>query len=1049
MSDAPLPELAKAYVPAEAEPEIRSRWADADAFHAVPPAADDLRPRYSIVIPPPNVTAALHLGHALNNTLQDVLIRYHRMRGDATLWMPGTDHAGIATQTVVEKRLLAEGSSRLEIGREAFVDRTQEWKDEYEAIILEQLDRMGASVDTERTRFTMDPVCVTAVRHAFHQLFADGLIYRGKRLVNWDPVSRTALSDDEVESYDVAGHMWYLRYPLSDGSGHVVVATTRPETMLGDTAVAVNPRDPRADGLVGRTVTLPIVGRVIPIVADDYVVMPDPDGDAKARFATGFLKVTPAHDPNDWDIGIRHDLPVINILGPDGAVTDQSGWDDVSDEARAFIGLDRDDARVGVVDWFRDHDLLEKVADYTHAVGHSYRSHAPIEPWLSDQWFMAVTDDRFRGSAMRAQRPDEVPPLPDDVKPRGGTTGDGELRILPTRYARTYRQWHDGIRDWCISRQLWWGHRIPVWLRTVTHDAGAAPDLDPRWVEMGAAATVRPITDTETEYAVCVPPDSTLRRTTQVPEAELVAALEAAGFAQDPDVLDTWFSSGLWPLSTMGWPYPEDFPDTVGLLDAFVPTSVLTTAREIITLWVSRMVMFSRYFRDGTLPFDDVFIHAMIQDGHGQKMSKSLGNGIDPRDIITTHGADALRFALVQMTTETQDVRMPVDVICPHHPGESFTPEFVTSPSGHLVAAPVQTCPSDPSLAMVTSYGVASGSAQPTAARPLALNSSPKFDLGRNFANKVWNAARFAIRRLDGADRSGDDPGRTVAFDDLRFVDRWILVRLAETVAAIDTAIDRYQFNTVADALYSFVWNDVCDRYLEAIKPTVDDDTDQRIVLGAVLDAVLRLMHPVAPFVTEALWPHVAAARTGAVDGIGLAPSPLAAVAPWPVVTVDPETAGTVVPLFDRADALAGTIRTLRSSRNVKPRQQVTLHVTPAVAELIQATDGTVETLAGVGTVAVDDARPADASGFAFEGSELAISGLTDTVDLAAERARLDSTVAGLRKRISGFDAKLANPGYVNNAPEHLVAETRQLAEAARADLAAAEAALDNLDATV
>ncbi|MEE9417091.1 MAG: class I tRNA ligase family protein, partial [Acidimicrobiales bacterium] len=387
-------DLAKAYVPADGETVVRERWNAANVFHGVPPtAADD--PTYSIVIPPPNVTAPLHLGHALNNTLQDVLIRYHRMRGDATMWMPGTDHAGIATQTVVEKRLLANGVKRLEMGREAFVEKTQEWKDEYEKVILEQLLAMGASCDYDRTRFTMDEMCTTAVRHAFYTLFRDGLIYRGKRLVNWDPVTRTALSDDEVEMEEVVGHMWYLTYPLADGSGSVTVATTRPETMLGDTAVAVNPNDPQAEAVRGKEVILPIVGRRIPIIEDDYVVVADPEGDAKAKYATGFLKVTPAHDPNDWDIGQRHELPVINIMGPDGSISDRHGWDDVSEDAQAFVGLSREDARSAVVDWFEANGLLAEVRDYTHSVGHSYRSHAAIEPWLSDQWYVAVTDDRL------------------------------------------------------------------------------------------------------------------------------------------------------------------------------------------------------------------------------------------------------------------------------------------------------------------------------------------------------------------------------------------------------------------------------------------------------------------------------------------------------------------------------------------------------------------------------------------------------------------------------------------------------------------------------
>ena len=403
-------ELPKAYNPSSVEGEINKRWRDA-AMGAAPSKVAPGDPRYSIVIPPPNVTAALHLGHALNNTLQDVMIRYHRMRGDDTLWMPGTDHAGIATQTVVEKRLLADGIRRVDMGREAFVSKTQEWKDEYEAIIIEQLEAMGASCDWDRTRFTMDDMCATAVRYAFYKFFADGLIYRGKRLVNWDPATQTALSDDEVEMEDVDGHMWYLQYPLADGSGHVTVATTRPETMLGDTAVAINPNDPRAETLRGKEVRLPIVDRVIPIVEDDYVVMADPESsDAKAQYASGFLKVTPAHDPNDWDIGVRHDLPVVNILGPDGSISADHGWEDVSDEARQFVGMTREDARAAIVAWFDANGLLEATRAYNHSVGHSYRSHVPIEPWLSDQWFVAVTDDRLRGSASQGPEPRAEPP---------------------------------------------------------------------------------------------------------------------------------------------------------------------------------------------------------------------------------------------------------------------------------------------------------------------------------------------------------------------------------------------------------------------------------------------------------------------------------------------------------------------------------------------------------------------------------------------------------------------------------------------------------------
>ncbi len=1054
-------ELAKVYVPADTERVVSERWAASGAFHAEP-TTDTTKASYSVVIPPPNVTAALHLGHALNNTLQDVLVRYHRMRGFNTMWMPGTDHAGIATQTVVEKRLLQQGIKRLDMGREAFIEKTQEWKDEYETTILGQLSELGASCDYERARFTMDDMCATAVRHAFYTLFKDGLIYRGKRLVNWDPVSGTALADDEVEMEDVAGHMWYLRYPLEDGSGHVTVATTRPETMFGDTAVAVNPNDPRANELRGKNVVLPIVGRVIPIIEDDYVVLADPDStDAKAQMSSGCLKVTPAHDPNDWDIGLRHDLEAINVMAADASISDQYGWDEISDEARPFIGLSREDARAAVVEWFEANDLLDKVVDYSHSVGHSYRSHVPIEPWLSDQWYVAASDDRLAGSALRAQRSDQVTDLAPEHQ-AGDTNGDGELRFVPDRYARTFQQWHEGIRDWCISRQLWWGHQIPVWNRTVESAAadgsitaalvnteqGTAVAIGSAWSAAGGVHVARQITDTEIVESVCVPNDSTLRRLERadatMDEAALVAALEADGFVRDPDVLDTWFSSALWPMSTMGWPYPEDFPETTGndtnLLETFNPTSLLSTAREIITLWVSRMVMFNRYFLDGQLPYNDVFIHAMVQDGHGQKMSKSLGNGVDPRDIIYSHGADAMRFTLVQMTTDTQDVRMPVDMVCPHS-GESFTPEFITTKAGHLVAAPTQNSPGDPNKSMVSAYGVAVGLVEPSNDAPLARNTSAKFDGGRNFSNKLWNAVRFAVGRLDGATGTS----KPVDVSSASFVDQWILARLHHTISTLETAVENYQFNVYADTLYDFIWHDVCDRYLEAIKPTLDDDGNQQAVLGAVLDASLRLMHPVCPFITETLWPHVGQARLGDVMGLELPASDILATANWPTIDAGLANAA-VVANFDRAYRLITEIRTLRSKQNVKPKQRITVHAPAAVLELVDGAGGLVETLAGIGEVHPVDAGPPPVnSPLAFEGSQVFLSGMTDEVDLDAERERLEGVVSQKQKQIGGFKGKLSNEGYVSGAPEHLVQETRDMLAAAEADLAAAQAALDGL----
>ncbi|HMN96044.1 MAG TPA: valine--tRNA ligase [Phycisphaerales bacterium] len=1131
-------ELAKAYAPADAEPAVRRRWEEARAFH-VDPTADG--PPFCILIPPPNVTAALHLGHAFNNTLQDILVRVHRMRGDRTLWMPGTDHAGIATQTVVEKRLLQEGKRRTDFSREAFVARVQEWKDEYEATILGQLALMGCSCDFERTRFTMDGPCSVAVREAFFRLFRDGLIYRGKRLVNWDPVSQTALADDEVEMEELDGAMHFLRYPLvgdplPDGTDCVVVATTRPETMLGDTAVAVNPRDPRAAALRGRSVRLPIVERVVPIIEDDHVVMPvefggDP-ADPKAQMATGFLKVTPAHDPNDWEIGQRHGLPVINVLAPDATISIEHGWgaEDAASAAAAgvrhFIGLPREAARERVVKWFRDEKLggrplLEGIRPWRHAVGHSYRSHVPIEPWLSDQWYVRVTDDRLRGAALRAMAPEQYDPdLSGPVAEREAATsrakveaaatpaqaatprGDGELRIHPARYAKSFQLWHENLRDWCISRQLWWGHRIPVW-------AGPLDRVEPEWQRrVDAAAMAAEFTEIirqrfgEERAVVLRVADPTLQQASlsgaaqprasgyvcvrRADDRDLIEWLESRGFEQDPDVLDTWFSSALWPLSTLGWPdaseFPDAFPEGGRLLESFNPSSVLFTAREILTLWVSRMVMFNRHFRGGALPFTDVFVHAVIQDGFGQKMSKSLANGIDPRDVIATHGADAMRFVMAQLSTAAQDVRLPVDMIDPHS-GETFTPATIVDAAGHVVAAPIQVSPKDPALRMASAYGVATGQVRPSAELPLALNTSARFDAGRNFCNKLWNATRFALGCLveDGAE--GD-----IEAVPKRLVDRWIVSRLHRTLHAVEDAADAYQFSTMAEALYDFTWRELCDWYLEAAKPTIRTDPAQRQVLRSVLDATLRLLHPVIPFVTETLWPSLQHSGSAGLAGVKLPPSPLLATAAWPDIAcrVDDDAACRE---FTRVQELVSAIRNLRGERQVPPKRRIVLHAPDDVLALIAAAEGVVETLAGLerverhgrggdgdragtGDVARGAAPGADAGAtvgarvgavpgtgigagdpgaartpsptavpFPFEGRELFVDGLVDLLDADSERKRLDKLIDDLRRRIAGFRGKLENAGYVAKAPASVVEETRSRMTATESELAAAERA--------
>ncbi len=1038
--------LASKYAPADVEPRINLKWQHANAFHADP--SDPGEP-YAIMIPPPNVTSALHMGHALNNTLQDVLIRQHRMRGFNTLWMPGTDHAGIATQTVVEKRVLQEeGKRRTDFDRDAFIARIQAWKDEYETRIADQLKAMGCSCDWDRQRFTMDPVCARAVRDAFFRLFRDGLIYRGKRLVNWDPATQTALADDEVEMKDVDGSFWYLRYPVVNEDGDegqaatpegafVTVATTRPETMLGDTAVAVNPRDPRAAALIGKHVRLPIVNRTIPIIADDYVVLPDPDsGDEKAKYSSGFLKITPAHDPNDWEVGQRHGLPAINVMAPDGSISKDHGWPSEefesgrAAEAEALLGLSREAACRAVVEWFRDHELLAEVRPYRHAVGHSYRSHVPIEPYLSDQWYVKVTDDRLAKAALRAmdQGSDEATKRRSD---EGGRreAWEGQLKFYPARYAKTFEVWHENIRDWCISRQLWWGHRIPVW----SIDADKVQDvlvnkkLDEiaRHHEDAVHRTVSSGDDpNEPRRAYwCLRED--------IPA--VVELLESLGFERDPDVLDTWFSSALWPISTLGWPQ-EDGNE---LLARWNPSNALCTAREIITLWVSRMVMFNLYLRN-RLPFKDVFIHAMIQDGHGQKMSKSLGNGVDPLDIIHSHGADAMRFTLAAMTTQLQDVRLPVDLVCPFT-AETFTPKFVDDGAGHRVAAAIQSCPSDKKRKIVSSYGLAAGKAAPTDQMPLARNTSEKFDLGRNFANKLWNAVRFSLGHL------GDDTddGGTATHDEasLSLSDRWVLSRLAATVQQSDATLEAYEFKPFADRLYDFIWRDFCDWYIEAIKPTVRENAAQKRVLATVLDVMLRLLHPLMPYITEQLWEHLN--QVAPQRGVAGAQTPLSSLlvrAPWPKVSptlIDPQ----VDAAFDRVQSLVGAVRQIRTTHKVPPRQSVacSARASRQVSDELAAHLSLMQTLMNAEPMRVgpDVSRPDDAAAALVDDVEIYVHGL---VDRDEEHRRLDKRLVDVRKNVAALSGRLNNEGYVQRAPAHLVQQTRDQLEAAQKEAEALEA---------
>lgn len=965
-----MQDIAKIYDPRQVETQAAEIWQKGNYFHA---DAKTKNPKgaYTIVIPPPNVTAALHLGHALNNTLQDILIRLRRMQGFTTLWMPGTDHAGIATQTVVEKRLLAEqGKRRTDFERAEFVGHVQSWKDEYEARIISQLKSMGCSCDWERTRFTMDDVCAKAVRTNFFNLFKDGLIYRGKRLVNWDPATQTVLADDEVEHQTVQGFFWYLRYPLEvpviiDGQKveYITVATTRPETMLGDTAVAMNPNDPRAKFLVGKNVRLPIVGRLIPIIADDHVVLPDANSeDEKTKFSTGFLKVTPAHDPNDWEIGRRHDLPVINVMAPDGSISDKFGWTDAGADAQFVLGLDRFEAREAIVEWFRQEQLLEQVRDYAHEVGHSYRSHVPIEPYLSDQWYIAVKKPIDR---LAAQFGSEM--LPGTDVPANSLAGlalkpllEGRLKFYPDRYSKTYQTWLENLRDWPISRQLWWGHQIPVWVEGDTPYAADDVETD-YYCEMNEERMVVEEFggDTSVKTFVCVLNED---------DKELVKSLESVGFVRDSDVLDTWFSSALWPFSTLGWPEATDE------LKTFYPTQVLCTAREIITLWVSRMVMMGQYCA-GDIPFSDVYIHAMIQDGQGRKMSKSLGNGIDPLVAIDSHGADAMRFTLASMTTDTQDVRMPVAPL--------------ELPDGRTV------------------------------------NSSPKFDLGRSFCNKLWNASRFAMMNLEGTDPAAFDASK------MDISDRWILSRLARTIKTATEALDGFKFNEPINELYRFFWNDFCDWYLEWSKPRMQDADQRPIaqnVLATVLDHILRLLHPFVPFITEGIYQNLnGIAPQRGLKGIAELSTPDALIiAAWPQ-RMDDRIDETCEKQIDLVQNIIRTIRDIRSQYNLPPSKPLAVSASApaAVCHVLTTQSALIGQLAGVSdfNISASLEKPANAAAAIVEDVQLYVH---DVIDPEAERQRLQKQKEFIENGLRPLQAKLNNENFISRAKPEVVEQTRQ-----------------------
>ena len=943
---APEQELPKLYDPKSAQEKWYPFWLEKGYFHADPASTGD---PYCVVIPPPNVTGALHLGHALNNTLQDILCRWRRMKGDSVLWMPGTDHAGIATQAVVERRLLQdEKKTRHDLGRTELVKRIWAWKDEYETRILSQLQAMGTSCDWARTRFTLDPVCAKAVRHTFFKLFKDDKIYRGKRLVNWDTHLRTAVADDEIYYEDVQGSLWSIRYPVADMPGQfLVVATTRPETMLGDTAVAVHPDDIRYKHLIGREIALPLTDRRIPIIADGLLVDP--------TFGTGCVKVTPAHDPNDYQTGMRHKLPMINLLNPDGTYNENA--------PEAYRGLLIKDVRKRVLADLDSAGLLADTQPHALRLNLSHRSNTAIEPYLSDQWFVRMNE--LADQAIEA-------------------VTSGKVTFHPDRYAKTYIDWLSEKRDWCVSRQLWWGHRIPIWYCSS-------------------------VTEPELEAAFAGRTDVTWRKTEAGSDRAgwLLSALEDLKgdelgpnhpLEQDADVLDTWFSSALWPHSTLGW--PEKTPE----LAKYYPTAVLSTARDIITLWVARMVILGQY-NCGEVPFKDVFIHPVIQDGKGQRMSKSLGNGIDPVDIIDMYGADTLRFGLASAATETQDLRLPI--------------EKIKLEDGREV------------------------------------NTSDRFEQAKPFANKLWNASRFVMSNLD------DYTGEPISPDQLSIEDRWILSTLRTAVAAADSSLEKFQFAELSKTLRDFTWNDFCDWAIEFAKPRLKNPDARPVaqaVLVEVLDTLVRLLHPIVPFVTEQIWQSLAvvAPKRGLFATRPAAESICIAAWPKPEDFLLDTAAKSQVDMWKEG---ISALRNIRAERNLPRDARPEPVIRVAGTDLAAMTAGLTmfQTLAGIGGWQLFDQSaglPAEVEA-SRERGELAakvlekmeiLVPLGSFIDKDAERIKHQKSLQDLDKQIAGIDGKLGNASFIERAPAELVAQQRQKRDELASRRASVQELLSNLE---
>ena len=866
--------LEKNYNPKNFEDRWYNEWCERGYF--TPDTSSDA-PAYTIVIPPPNITGQLHMGHALDNTLQDILIRYKRMRGFCTLWLPGTDHASIATEAKIVEAMRKEGITKDDIGRDGFLERAWKWKEQYGGRIIAQLKKLGSSCDWSRERFTLDEGCSDAVKEVFVRLYEKGLIYRGERIINWCPHCLTSISDAEVEYEDQAGHFWHLRYPFKDGSGYLELATTRPETLLGDTAVAVNPNDERYRDMVGKTLILPLVGREIPVVADDYVEM---------DFGTGVVKITPAHDPNDFEVGKRHDLPVLTCLTPDAKITD---------DYPKYAGMDRFEARKAIVEDLEKEGFLIKVEDYSHNVGTCYRCGTTVEPRVSMQWFV------------------KMEPL---AKPAIEAVEKGDIRFVPDRFSKNYFHWMRNIRDWCISRQLWWGHRIPAFFCD----------------ECGEMVV------TKENSVTCPKCGKTMR--------------------QDPDTLDTWFSSALWPFSTLGWPEKTDD------LKRFYPTNTLVTGYDIITFWVSRMI-FSGLEYMNEKPFSDVLIHGLVRDAQGRKMSKSLGNGIDPLEIIDRYGADALRFALASNNSPGNDMRF----------------------------------------------------------------SDERIESARNFANKIWNAARFILMNL--GIETVTDPEKV---EGLAIEDQWILSKFNRLAKEVSENIDKYELGIALSKLYDFIWDQFCDWYIELVKPRLlDPECKNRLAaqntLAYVFSSTMKLLHPFMPFITEEIWqkfPH---------DGESIM------IAAWPCASDAFDFTAEEDALKRILDVITA-IRNRRSEMNVPASRKVPLFIQTSYRSDFEASTAFLTRLAGASELSFEDVAEPESCVSIVTDSATVLIPLFELLDVEKEKQRLDVEKKKVNDEIERLEKKLSNEQFVAKAPEKVV-------QAEREKLAGYKATLENIEATL